>query len=413
MTAAREIPSHVLERQREASDPTLSAWVSANAGSGKTYVLAQRVIRLLLAGTPPAKILCITFTKAAAANMATSVFDRLAQWTALADAELDAAIHAMTKAWPSPALRAAARRLFAQALETPGGLKVQTIHAFCTRLLQQFPFEANVPARFAVLDEAAQSQLIEALTLDVLLEAAADPAGALGRALAAVIAGTSDQVFRDVLAEAIRKRADLMAWIDHTGGIEAACRQLSFMLGVGPQETAQSIEDRLFAESLIAAAEWPALRAALRQGGTSDVAQADRLARLALASGDERARIYVSLFCNQNGTPRIRMVTGAFADLHPGRAARLGEEQTRVCGLINRRRAAMARERTQALVTIADRIIARFRAEKDRRGILDYDDLIEKTAILLDRVESAWVHYKLDLGIDHVLIDEAQDTSPA
>jgi ATP-dependent helicase/nuclease subunit A len=74
MTPAREIPSHVLERQREASDPSASAWVSANAGSGKTYVLAQRVIRLLLGGTPPGKILCITFTKAAAANMATSVF---------------------------------------------------------------------------------------------------------------------------------------------------------------------------------------------------------------------------------------------------------------------------------------------------------------------------------------------------
>jgi ATP-dependent helicase/nuclease subunit A len=219
MTAAREIPSPVLERQREASDPTLSAWVSANAGSGKTYVLAQRVIRLLLAGTPPAKILCITFTKAAAANMATSVFDRLAQWTALADADLDAAIHAMTNAWPSPAGRAVARRLFAQALETPGGLKVQTIHAFCTRLLQQFPFEANVPARFAVLEEAAESQLIDQLTLDTLLKAAADPDGALGRALATVIGSTSDQAFRDMLGEAIRKRSDLMAWIDRAGGV--------------------------------------------------------------------------------------------------------------------------------------------------------------------------------------------------
>src|SRR5882757_8579832 len=140
MTAPREIPPAVLARQREASDPALSVWVSANAGSGKTYVLAQRVIRLLLGGTPPSKILCLTFTKAAAANMATSVFDRLAQWTALGDDALDAAIHAMSNQWPQPDRRASARRLFAQALEAPGGLKVQTIHAFCTRLLQQFPF---------------------------------------------------------------------------------------------------------------------------------------------------------------------------------------------------------------------------------------------------------------------------------
>src|ERR1700692_62690 len=120
MTAAPEIPGEVLERQRAASDPSLSAWVSANAGSGKTYVLAQRVIRLLLGGTPPAKILCLTFTKAAAANMATSVFARLAQWTALSDDALDAAIHAISNQWPQPDRRARARRLFAQALEAPG-----------------------------------------------------------------------------------------------------------------------------------------------------------------------------------------------------------------------------------------------------------------------------------------------------
>src|SRR5579872_6133575 len=201
MTAAPEIPGEVLERQRYASDPSVSAWVSANAGSGKTYVLAQRVIRLLLGGTPPAKILCITFTKAAAANMAASVFDRLAQWTALDDEALDAAIYAMSSEWPSPPQRAVARRLFAQALETPGGLKVQTIHAFCTRLLQQFPFEANVPARFAVLDEAAESQLLDQLTFDALLQAAAKPDSALGRALASVIGSTTDQTFRDVLSE--------------------------------------------------------------------------------------------------------------------------------------------------------------------------------------------------------------------
>jgi ATP-dependent helicase/nuclease subunit A len=232
MTAAPEIPAEVLERQRAASDPSLSAWVSANAGSGKTYVLAQRVIRLLLDGTPPAKILCLTFTKAAAANMATSVFDTLGRWTALADDELDAAIHAMSSQWPQRERRARARRLFAQALDTPGGLKVQTIHAFCTRLLQQFPFEANVPARFAVLDEAAESQLLDQLTFDALLQAAAKPDSLLGRSLASVIGSTTDQTFRDVLSEAIRKRSGLMAWIDQAGGIEAAIAALSDTLGL-------------------------------------------------------------------------------------------------------------------------------------------------------------------------------------
>src|ERR1700759_2115437 len=134
MTAPRIIPETVQGRQIEASDPAVSVWVSANAGSGKTYVLAQRVIRLLLDGVDPAKILCITFTKAAAANMATRVFETLAKWTALGEDALDDAIAAPGSRGPDAAERQHARRLFACALETPGGLKVQTIHAFCTRL---------------------------------------------------------------------------------------------------------------------------------------------------------------------------------------------------------------------------------------------------------------------------------------
>ena len=163
----------------------VSACVSANAGSGKTHVLAQRVIRLLLDGVDPAKILCLTFTKAAAANMANRVFDTLAKWTTLDDAALDERVaRSSAQQRVDAARRAQARRLFAAALETPGGLKVQTIHAFCTRLLHQFPFEANVAARFTVLDERAEAELLDQLALEVLLEAAAAPDSPLGRALA-------------------------------------------------------------------------------------------------------------------------------------------------------------------------------------------------------------------------------------
>src|SRR5215831_4358048 len=153
------VPAAVLNVQRETSDPVAAAWVEANAGSGKTHVLSQRVIRLLLSGTPPQKILCLTYTKAAAANMANRVFETLARWTALDDRELDRAIATIEGRRPEPERLIHARRLFAEALDTPGGLKVQTIHAFCTRLLHQFPFEADVAARFTVLEERAESDL--------------------------------------------------------------------------------------------------------------------------------------------------------------------------------------------------------------------------------------------------------------
>src|SRR6202522_69534 len=178
------IPPQVRDQQRAVADPNISAWVAANAGSGKTHVLAQRVINLLLKGVEPEKILCITFTKAAAANMAKRVFDTLAQWTTLDDAALDEAIRERSNLVPDARRRALARRLFARALETPGGLKVHTIHAFCTQLLHQFPFEANVAARFTGLDDTAQRELLEELTLDALLQGAAAPDSPLGRALA-------------------------------------------------------------------------------------------------------------------------------------------------------------------------------------------------------------------------------------
>ena len=134
------IPKDTQEAQRKASDPKLTAWVSANAGSGKTHVLTQRVIRLLLEGVAPSRILCLTFTKAAAANMSLRVFDTLAKWTALDDEALEAEIRATGADFSSESL-AFARRLFARTVETPGGLKIQTIHAFCERLSISSPLK--------------------------------------------------------------------------------------------------------------------------------------------------------------------------------------------------------------------------------------------------------------------------------
>src|SRR3954471_16200056 len=226
------IPTDVLAVQRDASDPAVSAWVSANAGSGKTHVLAQRVIRLLLSGTAPEKILCLTYTKAAAANMANRVFETLARWTAFDDAKLDAEITAIEGRRPDANRRIRARRLFAETLDTPGGLKVQTIHAFCARLLHQFPFEADVAARFEVLEDRTRSELIDRLRMAVLLEASAKPDSALGRALAAAITLAADRTFTEVIGEAIQKHAEIDAWITRAGSVAAAVNELSDALGV-------------------------------------------------------------------------------------------------------------------------------------------------------------------------------------
>jgi ATP-dependent helicase/nuclease subunit A len=412
MNAPRNIPADVTRVQVEAADPDISAFVAANAGSGKTHVLAQRVINLLLRGVDPAKILCITFTKAAAANMANRVFGTLAEWTSLDDGALDQRILLSTGKKADAGQRARARRLFASALETPGGLKVQTIHAFCTRLLHQFPFEANVAARFTVLDEASTTQLLDQLTLQVLLEASTEPDSALGKALATAIVVSADQTFKDVIGDAIRKRDALSAWIARAGNVDKAIAELSAGFGIDPADTLESLEQEFFAQSKVPAAEWPMLIEILDSGSANDKKHIAMLEAARTASGRERIDNYLKVFCTADLEPRKNIVTKKIADSHPDWLARLVAEQDRVCKLLERERAVRARERTRALVTIAADVIARYAKEKERRALLDYDDLIDKTLELFGRASAAWVLYKLDLGIDHLLIDEAPDTSP-
>jgi ATP-dependent helicase/nuclease subunit A len=408
----RPIPPAVRATQARASDPASSAFVSANAGSGKTHVLVQRVIRLLLANVPPEKILCITFTKAAAANMAERVFSTLGHWVTLDDNALDAAIREAGIPHPDRKLRLRARELFACALETPGGLKVQTIHALCTRLLQQFPFEANVPARFAVLDERDQNEMMERANLGVLLEASRDPDSVRGRALTTAMACAADVTFKDVVREACLSRDHFMAWTDAAGSIDAAVAQVSAELGVDPGDTIEDVEREIVDGPYLRRPGWEDIAAALEGGGKSDFDQAARLRAALVSSGSTQVDEYLGVFLTDERSPRKSVVTKKFSESNPAIGRLFEAEIVRIAPLIERRRAVTIRDRTQALLHIATAAAANYRREKQERGLLDYDDLIDKTLSMLDRVSSGWVHYKLDRGVDHVLIDEAQDTSP-
>lgn len=411
--AARIIPPNVRDTQARASDPAASSFVSANAGSGKTHVLVQRVIRLLLDDVPPEKILCITFTKAAAANMAERVFTTLGHWVTLDDDALDAAIREAGIPNPSARLRKSARKLFACALETPGGLKVQTIHALCTRLLQQFPFEANVPARFAVLDDRDQNEMMERANLGVFLEASRNPDSATGRALMTAMASAADVTFKDVVREACLSRDHFMAWTDAAGSAQAAAAQISAALGVSPDDRIEDVEHDIVDGPNLPRSEWEAIALVLETGSKTDQDQAARLRGALVFTGAAQVDEYLGVFLTEaDRTPRKSVVTKKFCDNNPAIGRLFDSEARRILPLIERRRAVVARDRTEALLHIATAAAANYRREKQERGLLDYDDLIDKTLEMLDRVSSGWVHYKLDRGVDHVLIDEAQDTSP-
>src|SRR6202020_146060 len=338
--APRTIPPPVRDAQARASDPAASAFVSANAGSGKTHVLVQRVIRLLLAGVPPEKILCLTFTKAAAANMAERVFTTLGHWVTLDDDALDAAIRDAGIAHSTAPLRKSARELFASALETPGGLKVQTIHALCTRLLQQFPFEANVPARFTVLDDRDQTEMMERASLAVMLDASRAPDSAIGRALLAAMANAADVTFKDVVREACLSRDHFMAWTDAVGSAEAAVAQVSALLGVTANESIEVVEGEIVDGPNLPRSRWEESAGALETGARTERDKADGL-RVALpAAGAAQVDEYLGVFLTDiDRTPRKSILTKNFVRDNPTIGCRFDAEAGRLGPLIEKRRA--------------------------------------------------------------------------
>ncbi|MGV6871089.1 double-strand break repair helicase AddA [Pseudochelatococcus sp. B33] len=401
------VPPKTVIDQRRAADPAASAWVSANAGSGKTKVLADRVLRLLLDEVEPTRILCLTFTKAAAANMSNRVFDELGAWVVLDDAGLAERLTALDGRAPARARIAVARRLFARAVETPGGLKIETIHAFCERLLHLFPFEANVPARFEVLDEAQSQDLLEQATREVLTDAATGRS-AIADALDQVAREAGDETVGRALRTALRHKPFLRAHAD-PAALDRVFAAFARACGIAADDTPETLRRAVIAGG-IASDEWPAVAEALEAGAKTDRDKAGLLRR-AFAARDalERFALYRDVFFTQKGEPQKRLATKA---IDPALTERLIAERDRIEALLDRIRAAEAVARTRALFSLAQAVFNRLEKLKSARAALDFDDLIARTVALLGKADAAWILYKLDAGIDHVLVDEAQDTSP-
>jgi ATP-dependent helicase/nuclease subunit A len=417
MKKAYPIPSETAASQARASDPKNSAWVSANAGSGKTHVLAQRVIRLLLNGTDPSKILCLTYTRAAAANMSNRVFSTLSEWTALGDAELAAKITALDDHRPDRDTMRRARRLFAEALETPGGLKIQTIHAFCESVLHQFPLEANIPAHFELLDPQMEASLFAAARRDMISGTSAGDAG-LAESFATVLERGGEYGLDALLSEIVRKRDGLRTFIDAVrregAGFQPLFDEFQFHAG-------QSAED-------IAASVWPlpgfppdflAVFANAAEASDARLVLNNLLpyARSAFAETDPIRRLQMlgKAFLKADGDPYdpAKTFKKALLDRLPDLPERYLAAVKAITEVSDRLALFRMLEGTVAALTIADWLIVRYERLKRGRGFLDFNDLITRTVNLLARPDAGpWVQYKLDQGIDHILLDEAQDTSP-
>ena len=390
-------------QQRRAADPAASAFVSANAGSGKTRVLTERVARLLFRGTPPERILCLTFTKAAAAEMQNRLFDTLGKWAMLEDDKLLAALARIgIEATDARVDLDKARTLFAQAVETPGGLKIQTIHAFCGALLRRFPIEAQVPPGFSEMDERAGARLRE----EILARMAEGPHRDVIDALAAHHSGARIADFAAKVAglPVIPSRAALAAHLDVPGTLCSADVHAVAWDGS---------EGGLLREVV------PILLACPPEG--NDFALGTKLARVrthvsclpdwedACLFGEKAKTPFAAKTPANTNRPNVtaKIRKGAF----PCEAFDAMQERIEVARPL--RQALAALERTEALRGFAEAFGPLYRAAKLRRGWLDFDDLVLRAAALLkDRSVAQWVLWRLDGGIDHILVDEAQDTSP-
>src|SRR5680860_1127955 len=207
--------------QARASDPNASAWVSANAGTGKTEVLVKRSLRLLLAGARPECILCLTYTKTAAAEMQNRLLKDLAAWATLPGEDLHLSLTALMGHAPEDSDLQRARRLFALSLEARGGLKIHTIHGFCERLLQRFPLESAVTPHFSVLDERGAALLKRRAFDAIITRAAEDRESALGLALDTIITVTGEEWFRQVVDAVLAKRTELDRMVAYHDGLTA------------------------------------------------------------------------------------------------------------------------------------------------------------------------------------------------
>ena len=406
------------DAQRAAADPDRSVWVSANAGTGKTRVLVDRIARLLLAGTPPGRILCLTFTRAAAAEMANRLGRRLGSWAAMDDAGLAEALGRLMGGAATPETVVRARRLFGDTLEVPDGLKIRTIHSFCESLLGRFPLEAGVAPHFSVIDERTAAEL-RAEARDRLLAGALDDAtGPLAGALEHVAALVDETAFASVMGEMDAGRGRLSRLIDGQGGLDGLLGAVRGALGVAAGETADGVIAAACAAGAFDELGLRRAAAALEQGTGKDQ---DRAAAIGAWLDDPDSRegaflgSYDRLFLTKEGARRSEktLMTKALRDADPGAFEVLIEEQARVFAVRELLRAVAVVASTAALLTIGEALLAAYGDLKDERALLDYDDLIGAAGRLL-RADgrAAWVHYKLDGGIDHILVDEAQDTSP-
>ena len=402
-------------KQAIAINPAASVWVSASAGTGKTKVLTDRVLALLLAGTPPHRILCLTFTKAAAAEMSNRLLEILSKWTIADEPKLLADLTPLLPTPPNSQHVQTARQLFARVLDVPGGMHIETIHAFCQSLLRRFPIEAGLSPHFQVMDDTDAVEILGEIQTQVLASAQAQSSSHLAAALKAVTDRIHETRFAELMEALTKNRGQIARMLHHHGGVDGAIAALSQRLGIAAELTAEAVLDQACDESQFDAAGLRHAVTIMLNGKISDQKAATAM-EMWLANPLTRFDqfdAYCLAYLTQDGEPRKKLPTLDLVRKHPQLIETFSQEAQRLILVQNQIKAITTRDATRALLTLGQALLTAYEQRKQILSTLDYDDLIIRSRNLLERSGiSPWVLFKLDGGIDHVLIDEAQDTNP-
>ena len=406
--ARRFKPLPVLEGdQRLASDPSAHAALSASAGTGKTQVLTARVLRLLLAGVRPEAILCLTFTKAGAAEMANRIGARLAAWVRLDNVALRHELFALGER-PTPPLMQLARRLFARVLEAPGGLRIQTIHSFAQTLLAAFPAEAGISPGFRPIEGREEQQLARRTLADLLSDAEATGNQSLIEDVQALSLRLGEKDAEAYLMHCSRAH-DALQKIGPAEGIEAWLRRL---IDLPEGDIADLIAERCADGSFDCESLRVIAQANRNWGATTGAGYADSIDGFLGQTAAERAAnldLIAAVVTKTDGNVRV---SSGQAKAHPEYEMLAAAMSDALAELrILRNGAALVSLQAAGLRAGAAFAEAYARAKRSA-GVADFDDPIAWTRRLFDTPGMGeWVRYKLDRRTDHILVDEAQDTN--
>lgn len=404
-------------QQMAASNPEESVWVEASAGTGKTKVLSDRVLRLLLAKVNPAKILCLTYTKAAAVEMSERIAKRLSLWAVENEKDLKKELSGLLGEKFNTAnqteLLNFARTLFAILLDTPGGMKIQTIHSFCQDVLKRFPLEAGISPYFDVMDDRSSKEILQRIQIELLKQTDAHTQSPLALAVSYLTQNVSEFKFPEIMnmITVHRSRIDAMMQMYHND-ISQIIIQLENKLGVSQTQTEYDIKAQ--AMQNINRLTLKMAMNALAQGGKSDIKNAEIFAKVGECHfAPETYDWYREAFFTQKGTIREKLATKPVVKLFPEIIEFMQQEAEKLLATDAKIKSLRVLQSTVAVLHIAKNIIDNYHAYKELYSCLDYEDLIILTRKLLENKSVAdWVLFKLDGGIEHILIDEAQDTSP-